>query len=356
MKYNQYDIEDFLMDPDFIAWVKGDRPENESFFQEWINSTNEESRERALMARELLFGMKRSTLEPSHAEYERTLNSILSYQPENASEKSLKEKGKAQTFVFNNFFKVAATILLFIGVGWFYLNEDGPTEEKKDTKTECITRSTTNGNKLSLKLPDGSMVKLNAGSKITFPKHFSQNRKISLEGEAFFDVVKNKHFPFIVNTEKLKIKVLGTSFNVKSFPQEETVEVAVLSGKVMTSGNEESEMEFSEVLTPNEVISFRKKTGQYQKVFVENLKIYWKDNILVFKNAAFHDVIKELERWYGYEFIFPGGDFHDIPGKINGTFSDKSLEKVIEGLQYSLKFKAKINTQKKQVIIHKTET
>ncbi|MBX2843069.1 MAG: FecR family protein [Flammeovirgaceae bacterium] len=354
MKYNQYDIEDFLVDPDFLLWVKEDDPETNFFFQEWINS-NPKSEKNALLARELLLGLKNSKLEPTQEEYKKTLTGILSFHLKHPEEKKPDTKNNQFDFKSFHFWKAASVILILLVSTWYFFKVQEKIFSQVEEKLTYITRQTTRGTKLSLKLPDGSIVKLNSDSKITFPARFSRNRIIKLEGEAFFDVVKNKNFPFVVNTEKIKVKVLGTSFNVKSFPDEEMVEVAVLSGKVMASTKMGTSINFNEVLSPNEVISFQKSSGQYQKEFVKDLKIYWKDNLLVFNNADFYDVIKEVERWYGYDFIFPNGKFQDVPGKINGTFYDKSLDEIIKGLEFSLKIKAEINHQNKKVIINKKE-
>ena len=352
MKYNHYDIEDFLVDPDFIDWVKGDNCEKNTFFQNWMQ-TEPENKEEALTAREILLNLQSEKLDPDPSEFEESLNKILSYRSDNEkkTEVSFRTNYNNKPNHIRIVFKWAASIALLIGMFWLY-----KFESKKEVIVEditYITKSTPLGQKLSIKLPDGSKVKLNSGSSITFPSNFIKNREVQLTGEAFFEVERNEAFPFRVLTEKIAVKVVGTSFNVQSFTEEENVEVTVVTGKVMTYNNEDNSSSFEALLSPNEMISYRKSTGDYFKKTAENFKLDWKDDILNFKDAEFTQIVEQLERWYGVKFVFPNKDNLKMPGKINATFVDEPLKEVLEGLKYSIKIEYTIDKKQNKVIVKK---
>ncbi|MBT31594.1 MAG: hypothetical protein CMO01_18215 [Thalassobius sp.] len=353
MKYNNYDIEDFLIDPDFIDWVKGDSGEKNAFFQNWM-LTEPENKAAALTAREILLNLKRDKLDPTPEEFDESLNKILRYR--SGDEK--KTEVNFRTIDYNEpplklstVFKWAGSIALLLGLFWLYKFE---TKEKVIVEeVTYTTKSTPLGQKSNIKLPDGSKVKLNSGSSITFPSNFIKNREVQLKGEAFFEVEKNEDVPFRVIAEEIEVKVVGTSFNVQSIDTEETVEVTVVTGKVMTYNNEHNSNEFEALLSPNEMISYEKKTGGYSKKKAEAFKLAWKDDVLYFKDADFLQIVDQLERWYGVEFIFPNKDHMRMPGKINATFVNEPLKEVLEGLKFSMKIEYTIDKKNDKVIVKK---
>ncbi|HKP32519.1 MAG TPA: FecR family protein, partial [Chitinophagaceae bacterium] len=131
---------------------------------------------------------------------------------------------------------------------YFFQPFSSPPVKPVDIKSEVSTRP---GSRTKLVLPDGSSVWLNAGSKLTYSKDFgTKDRNVTLTGEAFFDVVSNEEVPFEITTPTLQIKVLGTAFNVKSYPSEKTSETTVIRGRVEIISNQRPNEKF--VLKPNE--------------------------------------------------------------------------------------------------------
>ncbi len=151
-------------------------------------------------------------------------------------------------------------------------------------------------------LPDGSVVTLNSDSKLDFPKQFASNvREVTIIGEAFFEVKPNPEKPFVINAGNTQVKVLGTSFNVSAYPDAETVDVIVTTGKVqVTRKSDDLLAEKSEVfLTPGE-----KGTLFIQRNFLEKSVntdpnyLAWKTNDIIFNETPLSEVVRCLEKVY----------------------------------------------------------
>ncbi len=149
-----------------------------------------------------------------------------------------------------------------------------------------------------IRLPDGTKVWLNAGSTLHYPPSFANRatREVQLEGEAFFEVVENKHQPFIVNAAQIKIKVLGTTFNVRSYTGDQTVETTLVRGRVAI---EKKEGGASVELKPNQQAIFTRQTNRISLSEVKP-QVYtaWKSGSLRFEDETLGNVAKALERWY----------------------------------------------------------
>ena len=192
------------------------------------------------------------------------------------------------------------------------------------------------GQKASLYLSDGTKVILNAGSRITYPERFSDtSRVVQLQGEAFFDVVKDKEKPFSVISGDLITTALGTSFNVKAYEQGESVEIALATGKVEVRGNRKKKTPV--ILLPGESLTLDTGRGVFRKEkFSTKEKLGWIENLLYFRDAEAREVFGTLERWYGVEFIFN----KEVGEKwrYSGEFKNKSLETVLKGIAYVKEF------------------
>lgn len=209
-----------------------------------------------------------------------------------------------------------------------------------------------NGEKKRFVLPDGTQVNLNSGSQLKFHKDFGvQDREIWLNGEAFFDVTKDAALPFMVNTDRMTIRVLGTAFNVKSYNTQEDIETTVLQGKVEVSLKESKEKKV--ILLPNEKISLKNKEIQPNlsvtsiKYEVQTVKpannetipeeAVWVKEKLAFTNEAFDIVALKMERWHNVKFYFANEKLKDL--RLNGDFDNVSIEETMHILQMMVHFK-----------------
>jgi transmembrane sensor len=166
------------------------------------------------------------------------------------------------------------------------------------------------GQKAKIELPDGSTIWLNSGSQIRYSSEFNKkNRKVELEGEAFFDVKKNSEKPFFVNTPNLDIKVTGTRFNVNAYNDEPDVETALVEGKVNVFLKKEKT---SYHLTPGNMLTYSKTSHEItSSALNEEVTTAWKDNRLIFVNDNFYKLAKKIEKWYNVEVVYDTMDFRN---------------------------------------------
>jgi ferric-dicitrate binding protein FerR (iron transport regulator) len=182
-------------------------------------------------------------------------------------------------------------------------------------------------------LPDGTHVFMNAGSRLIYPEFFAdKTREVFLVGEAFFDVEHNEQQPFIVQTTDIRVRVLGTQFNVSAYPSDNIIETVLTSGKVRLEQNNTGMFSETTELSPGQLAAFSKteRTTRLKDVDIENYTL-WKENLLKFESTDLSRVVKRLERYYNIRF-----KYHDpflggikISGKLD--LSD-SREFVLENV------------------------
>lgn len=188
------------------------------------------------------------------------------------------------------------------------------------------------GERMQVLFQDGSKVYLNSGSRIRYPKKFGYSeRKVYLEGEAWFDVAENKKRPFIVDLSDVKVKVLGTTFDVKAYPEDEAILVSLETGKVELN----SDSFHSYQLQPGEKAIYDKMSGRCEVVRSHNVKIYsvWRQNVLVFKSTPLAEVLNTLSRNYNVSFSVEDSaalkyTYTITTDKTNLTSILKELEKI----------------------------
>jgi ferric-dicitrate binding protein FerR (iron transport regulator) len=249
----------------------------------------------------------------------------------------------------NSGLKIAIAACFTFCALWFFSSRMNVFENKVEDKqvsqaVNFIERSVSKGQKLKIKLGDGSEVQLNTESSIRFPEKFSSDqREVFLEGEAFFDVKPDPNRPFIVHTKSLQTRVLGTSFTVKEIEGNPAGMVAVLTGKVQVSIQDAATgFDVRKVdLKPMDAASFDFKNKSMLKKRVDYDDVFaWKDNVISFKNATFQEIISRLETWYGVEFSIPKN--FNAEKDYSGKFENQTLEEVLIGLSFIYDFNYKI--------------
>ena len=189
----------------------------------------------------------------------------------------------------------------------------------------------------SFLLPDSSKVWLSTGSELSYAADFIRNRKVSLQGEAFFEVKRSEQFPFEIQTDRLRTRVLGTSFNLKAY-QDEPVTLSVYTGKVQFGKKEAKEQQ---VLISNQSINWSLEHGfSPVQVFDASSIPGWRSGVFHFENATLEEVTGELAKWYPLKFDIIG---MNTGCRYSGEFRRSSLEEVLEILSYSLNLKYQIN-------------
>jgi transmembrane sensor len=152
------------------------------------------------------------------------------------------------------------------------------------------------GQRAQLTLEDGTTVWLNAQSTLTYPSHFAgKERKVAITGEAFFDVAKNPRKPFIVESQDIRLEVLGTQFNVYEYPQTGYSRIALIEGSVkIYRGDNESD---NIVLKPNQEVILQGENVSISEITNPN-HFLWKDGIYCFENERLLDIIEKLQLYY----------------------------------------------------------
>lgn len=233
--------------------------------------------------------------------------------------------------LYNRFSKIAAILLIpfFLVSLWYFAHDDRIFPE--DVKTIYSEVYSTYGSKTKLELPDGSTVWLNDGSTLKFPQKFSRKtRTVYLTGEAYFDILKKPDKSFIVKTSEVTIRVLGTTFNVMAYPEDNTIETTVETGKVILEkpAAKRRVIKIAE-LEPNQRAVFDKNPGKLHTNIV-NTKKYtsWREGKLIFRDDPMNDVVKRLKRWYNADIKLIDPELADYT--YSATIIDETLFQVLD--------------------------
>lgn len=340
MDFKSEVFKELLEDDYFVQWLVAPDKASDLYWKEWIKAHPD----KAPVLRDIKAVV--NAIEPKHAfeldreEKDLVLGQIMQHaslhreSPASAMPK-LRRRRKQTSLVF-----MAACVVILGLLAAQYFGVFLPEQTFQAPSTErIISKQTAQGTKSSFYLPDGTLVKLNSSSKLMFPAVFPDSiREVRLIGQAFFEVTRDESAPFIVKTEKMDIQVLGTSFDILSYPGTDRFEVAVASGRVEVS----SHLGSQEIITKSEMTQLDPTTGKLLKsTFDPIYHLGWKDGILTFRQASFREVFDKLEDWYGVEIT--GEESLDLSQKYTGKYDNQSLENVLTGMASVLEFKFEIN-------------
>ncbi|MBC8769926.1 DUF4974 domain-containing protein [Arenibacter sp. BSSL-BM3] len=301
-------------------------------------------------------------------------------------DKIKKDKGNLEKLKYRNVLKYAAIIIFSMTLGYFVndkLSNEATTEEfapkenfitleREDGNIQVISEDGTSevidsegnvvgsqvGNQLvyangsisiseepvyntlhvpygkhfKLKLSDGSLAYLNAGSSIKYPVEFikGKDRTVFLTGEAFLEVAEDKEHPFIVKAANLDIRVFGTKFNVSAYPEDIVKDVVLVEGSVgLYSGTDMSIGNEGTVLTPGLKGSYDNTKGNITtEPVVTSIYTSWVQGVLVFRNMTFENILKKLERHYNVKIVNKNSKL--ASAKFNASFDDMPIDKILE--------------------------
>ncbi|MDL2244706.1 FecR family protein [Parabacteroides sp. OttesenSCG-928-J18] len=234
----------------------------------------------------------------------------------------------------------AAVILLICSLSTYFwgkkeVNEPNHIMEQAVTMNQTVIGNT----KQAINLPDGSVVWLNANSRLSFPETFSsEERRVKLEGEGYFEVTHNQEAPFFVETDHMVIKVLGTTFDVHSYTNRSISETVLLSGKV------EVHLSTGKPITlfPNQKISYHKETEDYtlEEVDASEYAI-WTNEKLIMASEELGTIFRKLERWYDIRILYD--ETIPVHAKYSLTIRDESKEEMLRSLSIIAPISYQIN-------------
>lgn len=208
------------------------------------------------------------------------------------------QAGRQQYFLHRGiarFLRVAAMIVVAFGLGYFWQSE------KTEGSIAMQTISVPAGQCVNVTLPDGSNIWLNAQTTIQYPVSFNkENRQVKLDGEAYFEVAKDKKRPFIVNTKECSVEVLGTKFNIDAYSSRDKFETVLMEGSVKVSMLDDPTQAVS--LKPNNKVY--RSNGKLLTQKVSNYERYrWKEGLICFVDEPFKVVMEDFEKFYGLTIV-----------------------------------------------------
>lgn len=266
------------------------------------------------------------------------------------------------------FIRIAAVIIVIFALGAvtgkFYFKENIPAAVREFYIVEAPR-----GAKSFVTLADGTKIWLNAGSRISYQRSYNQeNRNVFLEGEAYFEVAKNKEIPFYVYSSGIVVKAIGTAFNVKAYPEEGIVETTLVEGSVSVESTGKTGAKGKILMQPNQKASFYKanremiveeKTAEKEeeiapipiKAKIERVEVKkevdtelytsWKDKRWVFEKQRFEDFAVILERLYDVKVVFKDEEIKNY--RLSGSLQEENLEQVLQAIQFTIPLDYKIN-------------
>src|SRR5258708_14842496 len=264
---------------------------------------------------------------------------------------------------------VAVSIIGLFLLGWTIYHQRSAATASTDARgvhgEEVLAKA---GTRTKLLLPDGTQVWLNSNSKLKYSSEFNAEfREVGLEGEAYFDVAKDMHRPFIVHTSSLDIKVLGTSFTIKSYPQDETIETTLLKGLIEVS-RKDNPNTARVILKPNEKLVYNKRPVSAGRTNLtsgrinihpsalpdiavnsirndvpdsDKVETAWMYNRLVFKGDNFQELVEKMERWYNVKITIRDTSLNNC--HFGGAFAGETVEEAFKALQLTRAFTYKIS-------------
>lgn len=250
--------------------------------------------------------------------------------------------------LFEQFARIAAILFIPLLIYTSYIQFFNTKQAITESTSQLVTVNSQAGTITKLVLPDGSKVCLNGGSSITYPRHFEgATRDVSVTGEAYFEVVKNKKLPMVVSADNINLKVFGTSFNVNAFAQEKFIKVTLVEGSISLSSTLEKFKHTEEFyIEPGQTVTFNKDS---KKLIVQKDNTFyyvaWKDGLLVFKNSTFAEVLRQLSIKYNVSIEFKDQTLGLIP--MDATFRDENINEILRLLSLSTPFKYYYGHQQK---------
>ena len=352
-KENCDEFEEWNLNESFREMVEGTNKESAEIWKEWVvlhPDKKEEFENAVIVLKTLINNRKIEVATNKNDSLQKMIQQIdvESFEP------------KKRVLNFNSvWLKIAAVGLLIFGLSsiWHVFHV-------RDNKTQDVAYNeiiVPLGEKAQIILSDGSHVWINSDSKLRYSVRFGEiSRDVSLEGEAFFDVVKKPGKTFIVKTHDVKVNVLGTAFNVKCYPGDKKTQTIVVRGEVKVEDINGAQDAI--IIKPNEMATIHeeapsgKQASQLSVIAVNKVDpesfVSWKDQLLVFAGETFEDLAVKMERWYNVKIRIEDEELK--PERFNGKFvHNETVYQVLEAIKITTPIAFRV--EKDTIIISKVK-
>ena len=246
------------------------------------------------------------------------------------------EKEKHRHIDWGYYLKIAAVILVVLASGIIFYRVSIVSPQASVEPLALIIKDNPSGQKTKVALPDGSVVWLNGASSISYLPSFNDSiRAVELSGEAFFEVAENPEKPFAVKSGILTTTALGTSFNIRAYPEQENIQVSLLTGKV--SVEEADKPQNRALLTPGNELLYHRETGEQLKQMFDTEKVIgWTKGLLVFDHDSYQDFVRKIERWFGVTVRTEGTPPEDW--ELTTSYQNEALVNILKNIRYGKPF------------------
>jgi ferric-dicitrate binding protein FerR (iron transport regulator) len=332
--YSIYEVEDFLHDDFFINWVLKSTSEHEEFWQQWLLKNPD--RKKIVEKAQLIVASIVVTPLPNEltdTEVTDIVKHVQQYgfdQPDEPGIIHLK-------FYQTKWFRIAAMLMVCVTAGLLFLKKRSNNTQQEQSIAQAnpylnIINNTTES-KL-VRMSDGSLAVLKPGSGLKYPKNFQDKREAFLTGEAFFEIHKNPQMPFLVHSHDMVVRVLGTSFMVKTADNNQQFKVIVNTGKVLVYNQKTApaaDQKHAITLVPNEEVTYESKQQQFKKETLAVPLILSKEiaqKELNFDNTPLAVIIEKIEKAYDVHIEY---DKAKLGNKVlTASLSDRPLDEKVK--------------------------
>lgn len=322
-----------------LRYLKGELPESEAReIEKWAGESKENEKE--LMSLAKVYHLGHLARNYTNEEVEKAWAGVCSkVAADGKAAAGVKVRNAGRPFRWT-VWSMAAVIVMLIGLNFHLLREGSRTTGDEGR----LTLTSIRGSYVVYTLPDSTVVTLNKNSTLEFPVAFnSEERRVRLTGEGFFEVTKDPSRPFIVETdEDINIKVLGTSFNLQSYATDDVVQVALIEGSVEVS--RENGSDFSYLMRPSERFTCNTSTGEMS---VENMVgmngTEWMYGRIIFSDTPLKEVARQLTNHFGTKVTVADEKLSTI--RFSGSFDNHGLEQVLSYMEQSCGIKAVLTSE-----------
>lgn len=333
--YTLYSVEDFIIDDDFVRWVKSPDGELDAFWADFIanNPGKREEIEEAIGFLKMFEDEAPALTSETIANLQQEITDRIDIPVSAATVHEIVRASTRRTYAFA--YAAAVSLILLVTAAWWRFNPGVAAETHTTVSLQepyptgsLMEHVVPKGVRSRITLADGTQVWLNADSRMQYARDFmsGDTREVYLQGEAFFDVKPDPSRPFIVHIHDVEIRVLGTAFNVKGYAEDSRIEATLVHGKISIEGDIYEDV----TLAANQrAILMKEEKGLVVENNVEtDTYTAWRRGILVFDDQPLYEILPILERTFNVTIHTE--DAYALDCRFTAKIRNKSLEEVLE--------------------------